>query len=192
MANLPDAIESQLKALPEGLQNHVMRAREVGQHLARRHGADMGRVDIGIAAHDLFRATKGSELLKMADNSGLKVHPVERETPLLLHGPIASFWIEEEARLDDCEILDSVRWHTTGRQCMSLLEKVVFLADKLDPRKIAKYPYLERVDSIAQESLDEALLEYVDQNLAFLISEGILVHPASIELRNELIMEKES
>ena len=109
-----------------------------------------------------------------------------------MHGPIASFWIEEQARLDDREILDSVRWHTTGRQKMSLIEKVVFLADKLDPRKIAKYPYLERVAMLAQDDPDAALLEYVDQNLAFFIREGLLVHPASVELRNELMMKRES
>ncbi|MCI0439878.1 MAG: bis(5'-nucleosyl)-tetraphosphatase (symmetrical) YqeK [Chloroflexi bacterium] len=188
MATLPVAIEARLRKLPRGLREHVERVREVGQTLARRHGADPHRVDIGIAAHDLFRAEKSGELLDIAERLGLNVHPVERRAPMLLHGPIAALWLEDHARLSDAEILESVRWHTTGHEGMSELAKVVFLADKLDPQKIARYGYLERVRALAQESLDAALLEYLNQNLAYLLREGDLIHPASLDLRNELMM----
>ena len=188
MKKLPPEIDSRLRPLPKGLRDHVDRVRRVGAELAQRHGVDMDLVDQGTAAHDLARALKGEVLLEQARHYGLKVSSVERRIPILLHGLLAALWLEHEGGVADQRLLDAVRWHTTGNTGMGDVAKVVFLADKLDPQKVERYPRLGSISDTARESLDRALLEYLNQELDYLFGEGQLVHPASVELRNELIL----
>ena len=187
---LPQAIERRLRVLPEGLRDHIERSREVGRGLARRFGVDEAKVDLGVAAHDLARAMKPNDLLREAGRLGLGVHPVEEIHPVLLHGAVAARFLEHEDGLTDSDVLDAVRWHTTGRRGMGEVAKVVFLADKLDPVKVERYAYLEGVASALDKGLDDAILRLLDQELAYFLEEGMLVHPEGVELRNELIMRK--
>ncbi len=186
---LPATVEARLAALPSGLRDHVERSRGVARGLAKRHGVDLHKADLGTAAHDIARAVKGDALLTEAERLGLRVNLVERRTPLLMHGRIGAKWLETEDGVSDPEILEAVRWHTTGRKDMGAVAKVVFLADKLDPRKVERYPYLERVASLAQDSLDAAILEYLSNELEYLLRQGLLIHPASVGLRNQLMVQ---
>ena len=188
MSELPSVIESRLLALPKGLREHIERSREIGSSLALRHNVDAARVDLGIAAHDLARGLNGDALLEQAERYGLRLHPVEQRSPILLHGHIAALWLEREDGFDDEDVLEAVRWHTTGRRGMGAIAKVVFLADKLDPNKVRRYPYLNEVQRLAEESLDRAILEFLDQGLLYFVREGQLIHTESVELRNELMM----
>ena len=186
---LPTEVESRLAALPKGLRRHVERSRTVGRELALRHGVDVDKVDLGVASHDVARATNGEALLAESKRLGLRVHPVERHAPLLLHGRIGAKWLELDDGVSDADVLEAVRWHTTGRKDMGPIAKTVFLADKLDPEKISRYPRLERVAALAEESLDDAVLEYLNQELEYLLQRGLPIHPASMGLRNQLITD---
>jgi len=104
------------------------------------------------------------------------------------YGAVAALWLQRQDGIEDEQILEAVRWHTTGRKGMGLVAKVVFLADKLDPRKVERFPYLKGVSRLARHSLDQALLEFLNYELDYFLKEGILIHPASVELRNELIL----
>lgn len=173
--------------LPIGLRNHVNRARDVGRKLAGRHNVDLHLVDLSVAAHDLARALNGDMLLAEARRLGLTITPLEHDVPILLHGPVAAMWLEGDDNLYDDSILEAVRWHTTGVAGMSKIAKVVFLADKLDPQKVSSYSFLRKVESLAKTSVDEALLEYLDRVIESHLAKRLLVHPASLGLRNELV-----
>lgn len=185
---MPAAIEDRLRELPAGLRDHIQRAREIGRELARRHGVDPTLVDHALAAHDLARALKGDALLKEARRYRRRVDPVERSVPILLHGAVAALWLQRQDGIEDEQLLEAVRWHTTGRKGMGPVAKVVFLADKLDPQKVERYPYLNSIARLARSSLDLAILEYLSHELDYFLKEGNLIHPASVELRNELIL----
>lgn len=187
MVNLPPAIESRLIELPIGLRDHIERAREVGQELAMRHSVDASLVDLGIAAHDLARALNADALLSEALEHGIEPGIVERHEPLLLHGPVAARWLEHDDRYDNDTVIQAVRWHTTGFAGMDEVAKTVFLADKLDPNKVTRYPYLTKVQSLASFDLDSAIVEYIDRQIEYLLSRGFLIHPASLAFRNHLI-----
>ena len=188
VTELPTAIEARLRALPQGLRDHVQRARRVAGELARRHGVDEARADLGAAGHDIARAVKGEVLLEEAKRYGIRVHPVERHSPILLHGRIAALWLEREDGVTDTEVLQAVRWHTTGRKDMGQVAKVVFLADKLDPHKVERYAHLAEVEALAHKSLDRAILEYVNSEMDYLLRRGYPIHPATLGLRNQLLM----
>ena len=188
MGELPDAIEARLRRLPSGLRDHTERAREVARDLAERHGVDPDLADLGVAAHDLARALKSDALLQEARRHRLRLHPVERHNPILAHGAVAARWLEREDGITDRRVLEAVRCHTTGRRGMGPVAKVVFLADKLDPQKVSRFPYLDEIRSLARQSLDLALLEFLNRGLEWFLRNGELIHPASLELRNELIL----
>ena len=186
MSQLPAAVARRLRLLPDGLREHVGRSRCIAQRLAERHGVDRAPVDLAVAAHDLAKPLRPDELLALARSFGLEVHPVEAHRPALLHGSVAARWLEIEDGVSDRDVLDAVRYHTTGRKGMSRTAKVVFLADKLDPHKVSRKPRLEKVETLAPHSLDAALLEYLNGEMAHLLRRGALIHPYSFGLRNAL------
>ena len=187
MSDLPDAIESRLRKLPTELRDHVERSRVVGQELAIRHAVDSVEADTSIAAHDLARAIKRPVLLREAERLGLQISFVERQQPLLLHGPVAAAWLSSEDGYDIGPILEAVEFHTTGRPGMADLSKVVFLADKLDPWKVERAPFLNRVAELARDDLDAAIVHYLDRTIERLVKDGQMVHPTAVEFRNHLL-----
>ena len=174
---IPEAVEVRLAALPRGLREHVERTRVVGRELAERHDVDARAVDIAVAAHDLFRAAEDADLLSLAGEHSLEIDPVERQVPMLLHGPVAAAWLEENSGVMDSRIVEAVRCHTTGCLRMSSVAKAVFVADKIDPSKIEHDLGLRGIRDAADESLDTALLAYLDHLIAGRIERGDLVHP---------------
>ena len=187
MSDLPDAIGSRLRELPSGLRDHVERSRVVAQELAIRHGVDAVQVDTGVAAHDLARALSEPILLHEAERLYLEVSFVERKQPLLLHGPVAAAWlnIEDGYRIDS--VIEAVEFHTTGVPGMEEVGRVVFLADKLDPWKVERAPFLKRVEELAKTDLDTAILHYLDKTTERLIADGLMIHPKAVKYRNDLL-----
>lgn len=180
-------MERRLSTLPDGLRAHVQRAREVGRDLSDRFGADAGRVDIALAAHDLFRAADRLDLLAEASRRGWEPDPIEQADPLLLHGPVAGLWLLQEAGVDDPEVIYAVTWHTTYAPGLGLLAATVFLADKIDPEKVAERPWLEDVRERALDGAPEAAVElYLSRQLIELVESGESAHPRTLEAFNSL------
>lgn len=184
-------LEERLRQLPKGLQDHIARVRKIAVELARIHGLDEEIADLAAAAHDIARSTQSAELLKEARRYGLIVHSIEEHMPILLHGPVAASWVRLEAGIDNEEVHQAVYWHSTANRGLGPVAKLVFLADKLDPEKMHRYPYSNRIKALAEESLDRALLEFLNLQIASFLRQGELIHPATIEARNELLLPQQ-
>jgi predicted HD superfamily hydrolase involved in NAD metabolism len=182
-ARLREAVD----ALPEGLQRHILRVEEEAAALAVQHDVEPQRARIAALGHDLVRHKKGPELLVLASEYGLQPDEVEQATPILVHGPVAARMLERDYGLDDRQVIDGVDCHTTARAGMSCLEKVLFIADKVEPGKLVHEPALAEVKALAAEDLDAAVLRYLDYNLEQAIRRRWLVHARSVEARNELL-----
>ena len=137
--------------------------------------------------HDVARAMDDDELLRRASQLDLPVSLVERQVPILLHGPVAAEILKSEDGLADDSIYQAVYWHSTGHPSLDQLGKVVFLADKLDPQKIIYYPFQPRIRDLASKDLDQGILEFLTQELIARAEQGELVHPAAVETRNTLL-----
>ena len=189
MADLLQRLQIRLKSLPDGLQAHIYRVRDVAQELAARHGIDPDRAELGALAHDVCRAIPGEDLLKMSADLGVPVTDLDRDFPILLHGPVGAELLRKEDDLTDHSIFEAVRWHSTAHASLDDLGKLVFLADKLDPQKAAIYSYQAKLHDMALESLDLALLEFLSREMAARIEKGGTVHPASVDARNNLVLK---
>ena len=175
-------------SLPDKLQAHIFRVRDVGLDLAARHGIDEERAELAILGHDVARAARKSEILRQADRFGLSPLEIERKAPVMLHGPVGAELLRHEDGLDDGEILDAVRYHTTGHPSLTPLGLLVFIADKLEPNKIKSYPYQQELRHIANESLQQAVLEFLCRELALRLQRRRPVHPDSVAAINALLM----
>ena len=188
MANgLASLVTRRVQSLPRGLQDHIHRVEKIAQGLGEVHGVDSARAGLAMLCHDVARAMGGGELLLRASQLDLPVSMVEREVPILLHGPVGAEILKTEDGLTDDSIYQAVYWHTTAHPSLDTLGKVVFLADKLDPQKIGSYPFQPRIRDLAFQDLDRGILEFLTQELIARASRGEMVHPAALDTRNALL-----
>ena len=179
-----------LAHLPRGLLDHCWRVSQTARLLAAPADVDAERAALGGLLHDVARAYSDQELLAATARYGLSVDEVEQRTPVLLHGPVGAAWARRELGIDDEEILQAVAWHSTGRGPMTTLEKVVFLADKLEPEKGERYPDRDTLLATAQRDINAALIVCLDQQLRYLLERSALLHPASIAARNAALIAR--
>lgn len=168
-------LRERLGRLPEPLREHVKRVDREAVALARRHGVDPVAADFTALAHDLFRAEHSRALLDSARSYGLPLDGAQQRTPLLVHGAVTAEWLHRELAVEDKDILNAVRYHTTGRAGMSPLEMVLFLADKTEPGRQGEYPQWAQVREAALRDLKAALLLFLEQHVAHLREMGLPV-----------------
>lgn len=179
--------ERMLAELPPRLSAHIDRVVTMARDLAARHDLDVALVALMAQGHDLLRAIPPEELLRRAERRGITIDPVERAVPVLLHGPLAAFELRERFEVGDEQVLDAIRWHSTGHPDFGLEQWACFVADKAEPLKVAGRGALRRVAELAEDSLETAALAFLDQNLARAVYEGWQVHPLAIDTRNALL-----
>lgn len=169
---------------------HVRRVRLTARSLAERYGAPVEAAEVAGLMHDYARSLPGETLLAEARKRQLVIDPSEEQEPGLLHGPVAAALLEEQGLVTDPATLEAIRWHTTGRPGMGLLEKVVWLADYIEPGRT--FPGAAKVRAEAEKDLDGALIMAMDNCLQFLINKGYLIHLYTVKARNWLLTRRPS
>ena len=181
-------IQRRVDRLPSGLQAHIYRVVEIARELGHCHGLDEQRAAVGMLAHDVARALPGKELLRLSSELGVPIGLVEQQVPVMLHGPVGSELLRQGDGVEDASLLRAVYWHTTSHPTLDTLGKVVFLADKLDPQKQHRYPYIPQLRDMAMEDLDRAILEFLTREIRSpRLDRGEFIHPVMVETRNYLL-----
>jgi predicted HD superfamily hydrolase involved in NAD metabolism len=165
--------------LSEGRYGHTMRVANTAADLARVHGLDEDRTRLSALIHDAARETGPEEFLRLAQEWELPVGEPERQSPKLLHGPVAAELARRELGVEDEEILKAVRAHTTGKPGMGPLALALYVADKIEPAR--DYPSVERLRRLAREDLHAAATESLRRAIAHNEERGKDVHPSSRE-----------
>jgi predicted HD superfamily hydrolase involved in NAD metabolism len=165
--------------LSEGRYAHTMRVADTAADLARYHGLEEDRVRLSALIHDAAREIGPEEFLRLAEVWALPVGEPERQSPKLLHGPVAAEMARRELGVEDEEILEAVRAHTTGKPGMGPLALALYVADKIEPAR--DYPSVERLRALAREDLHAAATEALRRAIAHNEGRGKDVHPSSRE-----------
>jgi predicted HD superfamily hydrolase involved in NAD metabolism len=156
------AVRAELEARPEGLVRHVERVLAEALDLGGHYDVDPSRVELAVWGHDLFRAHSAAEQLRLARESGIAMDETEERLPVLLHGPIAAAVLRARFGLADSEVLAAVRDHTSGIPDMSMLAKVILIADKVEQHKRERTPVMADIRRLSRTDLDLALLCWAD------------------------------
>jgi predicted HD superfamily hydrolase involved in NAD metabolism len=166
--------------LSERRYQHTLRVAETAESLALAHDLEADRARLSALLHDAARETGPEEYLKLADEWQLQVGDPERLSPKLLHGPVAAELARRELGIDDEEILEAVRAHTTGSPGMGPLALVLYVADKIEPAR--DYPSVGRLRTLAREDLRRAAEESLQRTIAHNEGRGKATHPASLKM----------
>ncbi len=164
------AIKEKLRhKLGMGRFEHTMGVAYTAACLAMRYGASQEDAEIAGLLHDCAKQYDNDTLLKKCTKHGLPISEAERKNPSLLHAKLGAYLAQHKYDVEDPKILDAIRYHTTGRPEMSLLEKIVYVADYIEPRRF-KAPNLEKIRRLAFQDLDRTIYEIMSDTLDYLRS----------------------
>ena len=180
------------KILKEGLNehryNHTLGVVESALQLAERFGVDEEKTRYAALLHDCAREFSTDALVKEAEKRGMRLDPIERALPILVHAPLGAVRAAEVYDVHDIDIEMAIFSHTVGRAHMTPLDKIIYFADMIEPGR--DYDGVDELRRLAREaSLSEMTLAGLSHSIAFVVSRGGLVHPCTVEARNSIIME---
>ncbi len=155
--------------------------------LAKKYGADQERAAVAGILHDIMKDVPPEQQLKMMMRYDIVLSDVERSAQKLWHAMLGAAYIENELEISDREILDSVRYHTTARENMTLLEKVLFIADFISEDR--DYTGVENMRRAANVSLEEAMVEGITFNIKDLAQGYKPIHPDTIAAYNQVVLK---
>jgi predicted HD superfamily hydrolase involved in NAD metabolism len=182
-------IRTQMETRPKGLIQHVQRVLVEALDLAVCWEADPARVELATWGHDLFRAEKPGNLLRMAREIGISIEPADEAEPVLLHGPIAAAVLRDRFKVSDEESIAAVRDHTLGLAEMPLIAKIILIADKVEPNKRRRDPAMKAIRRIARRDLDTALLCWADWKWVQERTHHYTSHPQHWRARQQWVAE---
>jgi len=168
---------------------HSLGVAETAVALAKRLGGDVFKARLAGLLHDCARDLPASRLLIMAETFGIPITDIEAAEPVLLHAPVGARLADIKFGVDDREIFQAIKCHTTGGPGMSLLDQVIYLADFIEPGR--KYPGVEKLRDIAEKDFEAAVVAAFDQTLNYLIAKNGLIHQDTVVGRNELLLARQ-
>lgn len=167
--------------------HHSVCVSESAGALAEKYGADVYKAEVAGILHDIMKDMPPEDQLMMMTRYDIILSDVERSAQKLWHAMLAAAYLENELQITDRDILNAVRYHTTARENMSLLEKVLFIADFISADR--DYSGVETMRHAAQVSLEEAMLEGITFNLKDLAENYRPIHPDTVLAYNQIVLK---
>ncbi|MGE7827353.1 bis(5'-nucleosyl)-tetraphosphatase (symmetrical) YqeK [Paenibacillus sp. NPDC093718] len=183
---LIQAVSSQM---PAKRWEHTKGVMETAVILANRFGADPVKAELAAILHDVAKYWPVQKLHQMMVEHALSEELLHYDKQLW-HAEVGAFVAENEYRVTDTEVLDAIRYHTSGRVGMTQLDKVVCLADYMEPGR--DFPGVNNIRELANHSLEEALAAGFDSTIGHLLSRRQIIFPLTVLARNDLIKQLEA
>ena len=168
---------------------HSVNVSKKAVELAQIYGGDTEKAMIAGMLHDITKETPVEEQLKIITEGGIILDDVEKSSSKLWHPISGSVYIRDTVGITDSDIINSVRFHTTGRAGMSLLEKIIFVADFTGDER--NYNGVDIMREKSLRSLEEAMLYGVQFTINDLSKRMMTIHPNALACYNELILKDE-
>ncbi|WP_298030137.1 bis(5'-nucleosyl)-tetraphosphatase (symmetrical) YqeK [uncultured Dysosmobacter sp.] len=162
---------------------HVLGAEQEAIRLAERYGADVEKARRAALLHDCTKKLDMDQQLALCKQYGIQLDELERQALKLLHAKTGAA-IARDVFGMDAEICEAIRWHTTGRADMTKLEKIIYLADYIEPSR--DFPGVDKLREVCYEDLDKGLLMGLEMTIEEMTGMGNPVHRATVEARDWL------
>lgn len=181
-----ELIESVRSQMPAKRWEHTEGVMATAVLLAKRYGADPVKAELAAILHDVCKYWPVEEQARVIRENGLPQDLLDYDKELW-HAHAGAFVARNRYGIDDEEVLDAIRYHTSGRERMTLLDKVVCLADYIEPGR--DFPGVHNIREIAEHSLEGALVAGFDGTIRFLLDKGRRIYPLTVLSRNGLLTE---
>lgn len=184
------------KEIEEYLKNHLkpsrfahsLSVRDTAVKLAQIYNCNIDKARIAGLVHDCAKNLSGQENLKLVLKKGYAIDEVSKNSPELLHGLAGAIIAKEKFQIYDKEILNAVIYHTTGKPNMNLLEKIIYIADYVEP--LRDFPGVDELRKASYSNLDKALIMSFNNTIQYVISQNQLLHFDTVKARNYEINKK--
>lgn len=175
------------KNLKESRYEHTLGVVEVAKKLAKINGENENKAEIAALVHDCAKNISIDESLEILKKENIKIDHICEKSPQLLHGEVGAIIAENIFHINDRDILEAVKYHTTGKPSMTTLEKIIYIADYIEPCR--DFPGIKELREITYNNLDKGVLRGLDNTIKFVIECNQLIHPLTIDARNYLLLE---
>lgn len=165
--------------------NHAIRVRDTAIELAKKFHCDINKAMLAGLLHDCGKYHDKDYLLKQAFKFGIMSDESLINNKHIIHAPLGAIIAQREYNVDDDDVLSAIRYHTTGRENMTLLEKIVYLADYIEPER--DFHGLAEVRALAKENIDLAILKALENSIFYLLDTHRMIHLDTLKARNYLI-----
>ncbi|WP_191565226.1 bis(5'-nucleosyl)-tetraphosphatase (symmetrical) YqeK [Metabacillus idriensis] len=173
--------------LTEHRYQHTLGVMETAIELAHLYGADPKKAETAAIFHDYAKFRSKNEMKQIIIEQNMS-KDLLFHSPELWHAPVGAYLVEKEAGIHDAEILDAIRYHTSGRESMTLLDKVIYVADYIEPGRI--FPGANEVRELAKSDLNKALIVSMKNTILFLLNKNQAIYPETLQSYNYLIFEE--
>lgn len=181
-------IEKYLKGiLKEGRFKHSLSVRDTAVKLAKMYSVNVDKARIAGLVHDCAKNMSDEEILALVKKKSIVIDEISLKAPQLLHGVAGAFVAETVFGVHDTEILDAISYHTTGRKNMTLLDKIIYIADYVEP--LRNFDGVDKLRKSVHNDLNEALLLCCNNTINYVISKGELLHQNTVDVRNDLLLK---
>ncbi|TDL34477.1 HD domain-containing protein [Jeotgalibacillus sp. S-D1] len=186
--NREEALAHVKEVLPEQRYVHTLGVIDTAKALAKAYGANVEHAETAAILHDMAKHQDRDAMknLIQEENIDPRLLLFHHE---LWHAPVGAYLAKMTMGVESQDVLNAIRFHTTGRAEMGLLEKIIYLADSIEPGR--KFPGVEYIREAAYKDLDEALRRAVKQSILFLIEKKQRIFPDTLECYNDLMLQKE-
>jgi predicted HD superfamily hydrolase involved in NAD metabolism len=172
------------KRFTDKLLAHTKGVEQTARRLAVVYGADEEKAALAALLHDYGKTYPEDDLLHIAQTNNI-ADEFSLQEPVLLHAPVGAWLLEHEQGIEDCDILNAVRVHTTGAANMTLFSGIIYIADYIEPGR--NFPGVDKIRELAFRDLHRALLGAVDLTIRSVLDKQGILHPGSIAFRHWLI-----
>jgi predicted HD superfamily hydrolase involved in NAD metabolism len=188
--NKHKALEIVKKQLTEHRYEHTIGVMNTALDLAKRYGADTEKVQLAAIFHD-YAKFRPKEEMKSAIIARKMPSDLLQYGSELWHAPVGAYLVQQEVGIHDDDVLLAIQSHTSGRVGMTLMEKIIFLADYIEPGR--RFAGVDEVRELAGKDLDLAVLQSLANTISFLVSRKQLIYPETLHTYNWLlsVMNKE-
>ncbi|MCL6456691.1 MAG: bis(5'-nucleosyl)-tetraphosphatase (symmetrical) YqeK [Gorillibacterium sp.] len=181
-----ELMEAVRRELPVKRWEHTLGVMQSAKELAHKYGADPDKAELAGLLHDFCKYWPTERQRLVILESELPNELLNYDKPLW-HAPVGAYVVSQEFGIKDEDVLNAIRYHTSGRVGMTLLEKVVCLADYIEPGRV--YPEVETIRLLAETSLEKPLIAGFDSTIHYLLTKGEKIYPLTLLSRNALIDE---
>ena len=188
MMNL-EQIDNKLKEMMTKTRyQHACRVSLLAQKIAEYYNLPIQKTMISALTHDCAKDYSLEELKNLVDKYKIKLNKVEKNIPKIWHAYVGAEMVKDIFMVDDWEILDAIRYHSTASSKLCLIGKIVYIADKIEPnRKLAK---IRKLHEKVWEDIDLAMLELLNMELQYLICNKLIIHPDTLKARNKILIDR--
>ena len=166
---------------------HILGVADTAKKLAKLNGISEEKAEIAGLAHDVAKNLSKVKMKEIINEHNIVLSEVEENNANLWHSIIGPIEAKDKLGIQDEEILDAIRWHTTGKEHMSILTKIIYIADMIEPSR--NFEGIEDIRKVTFEDLDMGVYYGLTHSIEFLLIKNLLIDENTMRARNYFLFD---